>query len=303
MSSLNTSSKWFEMIVFIRECKNLQNRKLIGDTSPFVEVTLGKETKRTLSQSSLDNPIWNEKLIFRFNKFEELPNNCLLKVKDENLLLLNPLLGEYNLNVNKEMFNNYQQNPNYVVQDCKIKLENCSKGELDFQLLFKYCNEFEPQLEKRQKSGLNEQENQLKFEKMDTNETYILPTIHLKDKPRIIEKEIEYNKPIVIKETIIHREKPIIVEQPTIIEKHEQYREETKLEQEKQETIKESIHEKDVGNLDQQALENLREQRKQEFMDITPNVEYQKKYVQLDTEYRENPTQINEKRSCLSTAN
>jgi len=52
---------------------------------------------------------------------------------------------------------------------------------------------------------------------------------------------------------------------------------------------------KDVGNLDQQALENLREQRKQEFMDITPNVEYQKKYVQLDTEYLENPTQINEK--------
>jgi len=30
-------------------------------------------------------------------------------------------------------------------------------------------------------------------------------------------------------------------------------------------------------------------------MDTTPNVEYQKQHVQLDTEYRENPTQINEK--------
>jgi len=130
---------------------------------------------------------------------------------------------------------------------------------------------------------------------MDINETHILPTIHLKDKPRIIVKEVEYNKPIEIKETIIHKEKPIIVEQPTIKEKHEQYFEETKLEQEKEETIKESVHEKDVGNLDQQALENLREQRKQEFMDTTPNVEYQKQHVQLDTEYRENPTQINEK--------
>jgi len=197
------------------------------------------------------------------------------------------------------MFNNYQQNPSYVIQDGSITLQNCKQGELDFQLLFKYYNEFEPQLESKQEtfkqSGLNEEENVLKFENMDKNEIHTLPTIHLKDKPRIIEKEVEYNKPIEIKETIIHKEKPVIVEQPIIKEKHEEYREEAKLEQEKQETIKESIHEKDVGNLDQQALENLREQRKQEFMDITPNVEYQKQQVQLDTEYRKNPTQINEK--------
>jgi len=142
---------------------------------------------------------------------------------------------------------------------------------------------------------LTEEENRLKFEKMDMNETHILPTIHVKDKPTIIEKEVEYNKPIEIKETIIHQEKPIIVEQPIIKEKYEQYREETKLEQEKQETIKESIHEADVGNLDQEALKDLGRQRRQEFMDTTPNVEHQKEYVQLDTDYREQPTQVNEK--------
>jgi len=76
----------------------------------------------------------------------------LLKVKDENTLLPNPLLGEYNLNLNTEMFNNYQQNPNYVIQDGSINLENCKQGELDFQLLFKYCNEFEPKLETEQKN-------------------------------------------------------------------------------------------------------------------------------------------------------
>jgi len=130
---------------------------------------------------------------------------------------------------------------------------------------------------------------------MDMNETHILPTIHVKDKPTIIEKEVEYNKPIEIKETTIHQEKPIIVEQPIVKEKYEQYREETKLEQEKQETIKESIHEADVGNLDQEALNDLGRQRRQEFMDTTPNVEHQKEYVQLDTDYREQPTQVNEK--------
>jgi len=130
---------------------------------------------------------------------------------------------------------------------------------------------------------------------MDINETHILPTINVKDKPTIIEKEVEYNKPIEIKETIIHKEKPIIVEQPIIKEKHEEYREETKLEQEKQETIKESIHDADVGNLDQEALKDLSKQRRQEFMDTTPNVEHQKEYIQLDTDYREQPTQINEK--------
>jgi len=194
MSSL-TSSKWFEMRIWIREARNLENKKLIGSNSPFVEVTIGKETKRTLSKSNLDNPMWNEKLIFRFNTFEELANVCSIKVKDENMVFPNALLGECNLKLDKELFNNYQQNPDYVIQDGSINLGNCTQGQLDFQLLFKYCNEFEPQLESEKKqekleqsSGLTEEENRLKFEKMDMNETHILPTIHVKDKPTIIEK-------------------------------------------------------------------------------------------------------------------
>jgi len=348
------SNDWFELRVWVREAKNLENRKLVGSNSPFVEVTFGNETKKTQIVSNLNDAIWDEKLIFRFNKWEELSNDLIIKVKDENTLLPNVLLGEYHLKLDKDLlYNKYKENPNYVIHDGYLNLENCNKGQLDVQILFKFCNEFEPSLESPQQQNqsiqssgqplsefapqssngqsLNQSSNQTmqysdqsfdqanqnlnnyqqkdfssqsydqsgsfesKFQKLDVNETHILPTIHVKAKPTIIEKEIEYTKPIEIKETIVHREKPIIVEQPIIKEKNEHYREEAKIEQTKQENITESVHKQDVGNLDKESLQNLRQQYQEQFMDNTPIIQQQKEQVLLDTDYREQPTQIKEK--------
>jgi len=171
-------------------------------------------------------------------------HELFIRVKDENTLLPNQLFGEYHLTLDKNLlYDKYKENPNYVLQDGYVNLENCSQGQLDIQILFKFCNEFEPKLEFQpqeqqssqfvDQSSMNQQEqqvsntsfdqsgaNEAKFEKMDGNEVHVLPTIHVKDKPIITEKEVEYTKPIEIKETVIHQEKPIIVEQPIIKEKH-----------------------------------------------------------------------------------
>jgi len=100
-----------------------------------------------------------------------------------------------------------------------------------------------------------------KYRVLDQDEIHTLPTIHLKDKPRIIEKEVEYIKPIEIKETIIHKEKPIIVEQPIIKEKHEHYREMPEYQRNQVQFSTETVHEQDVGNLDQEALKKLKRKK------------------------------------------
>jgi len=69
----------------------------------------------------------------------------------------------------------------------------------------------------------------------------------------------------------------------------------------KKKIITETIHEDDVGNLDQEELKNLKEKRIEEFNDTTPIIEHEKKYVQLETDFREKPDEIREKRSYLST--
>jgi len=309
--SLNKS---VEIEFWIREGKNLENKKLVGSNAPYAEVSINNETKRTSISSNLNNPKWNEKLMFRFDKLEDIPNNYVIKLKDENTLLPNPLIGEYNGKLDHTLFNNYQQQSNNIIQDGFVRLENSSYGELDFQILFKYCDQFESNSQLGQQnqygnemkyeqsskqemaqSNWSETENKSNYEKMDQNETHILPTIHVQAKPTIVEKEVEYHKPVEIKETIVHKEKPIVVEQPIIKETFEHVEQQPQYEQHQQNIIKQSTHEKDVGNLDQQALENLREQRKQEFMDTKPIVEHQKERVELDTEYHEQPTQVKEK--------
>jgi len=298
----------YEFQVWIREGKNLENRKLLGSNAPFVEVSFGDQIKRTSNATSLNNPKWNEKLLFKYNNWKDLPKNYSIKLKDENTLLPNPLLGEYNGKLNDFNEQDFEQSPEKIIQDGYVNLENCDRGELDFQLLFK-CFNIQPKLEVQEKQEtLNEnkieseqlskeemkEEKFEKFEKME-DETHILPTLHVQAPPTIVKKEVEYHKPIEIKETIIHKEKPIIVEQPIIKEKNERYEEEAMIERKEKEMTKEFIHEEDVGNLDQETLLNLRKQRKEEFMDTTPIIEHKKENIQLDTDYVERPTEIKEK--------
>jgi len=142
---------------------------------------------------------------------------------------------------------------------------------------------------------VDDKRDELKYSKIDKNEVHVLPTIHVQEKPVIIEKEIEFEKPIEIKETIIHREKPIIVEKPIIKEKHEHYREATQLEKNHQKIVTENISSQDTGTQDQEAILNLRQERINSHSDTTPIIQHEKQNVQLDTEFRAQPTQIREK--------
>jgi molybdopterin converting factor small subunit len=137
--------------------------------------------------------------------------------------------------------------------------------------------------------------DEIKYKTMDKNEVHVLPTLHVQEKPVIIEKEIEYEKPVEVKQTIIHQEKPIIVEQPIIKQTNEHYREATQHIQSNEKIVKEKVSEQDVGNLDEQAILNLRKDRIDSYNDTTPIVQYQKQNVQLDTDFRQKPTEVREK--------
>jgi hypothetical protein len=142
---------------------------------------------------------------------------------------------------------------------------------------------------------VDDKKDELAYAKLDKNEVRVLPTLKLQEKPVIIEKEIEYEKPVEIKQTIIHQEKPIIIEKPIIKETHEHYREETQYERKNQKIVTESVSEQDTGNKDQEALLNLRKERIDSYNDTTPIVQYQKENVQLDTDFRQKPTEVREK--------
>jgi len=141
----------------------------------------------------------------------------------------------------------------------------------------------------------DDKKDEIAYSKLDQNEVRVLPTLKLQEKPIIIEKEIEYNKPVEIKQTIIHQERPVIIEKPIIKETHEHYREGTQYEKKEQKIVTESVSEQDVGNKDQEALLNLRKERIDSYNDTTPIVQYQKQNIQLDTDFREQPTEVREK--------
>jgi hypothetical protein len=73
----------------------------------------------------------------------------------------------------------------------------------------------------------DDKKDEMKLNINDRDEIHVLPTIKIEQPPKIIEREIEYIKPVEIKQTIVHQEQPIIVEKPIIKEKFEHYRDET----------------------------------------------------------------------------
>jgi len=54
-----------------------------------------------------------------------------------------------------------------------------------------------------------------------SGEVHTLPPIHVHKEPVITEKEVEYVKPVQVRQKVIHREHPKIVEKPVIVEHHE----------------------------------------------------------------------------------
>jgi len=140
----------------------------------------------------------------------------------------------------------------------------------------------------------DDRSDELQYLKQDKNEVHVLPSIKVQDKPVIIEKEVSYEKPVEIKQTIVHQEKPIIVEQPIIKQKFEHYRDNTQFESNQEKVITESNLNNNLNN-ENEALLNLRKNRIDAFNDTTPIYQTQKENIKLDTEYREQPTVVNEK--------
>jgi hypothetical protein len=333
MSEMNANFQNFLFSVFVRCGRNFENKKWIESNAPYVEVTIGEETKQTSKLSNLNNPIWDETLKFNLKDLKNLPSFIKFVVKDSRILFPNLELGDFTFELDKDKLLKYQMQkemtPFVILYDGLLNLKNTERGTLDVKILFACgdCNwlaedkarqttelllnsndsqvqyqevdkkEYEqiPNMVFEQNEVVDNKLDEEKYKVLDQDEIHTLPTIHVKAKPRIIEKEVEYIKPIEVKETIIHREKPIIIEQPIINEKHEHYREIPQYQRNQEKIITETIHEEDVGNLDQEELKNLKEKRIEEFNDTTPIIEHEKKYVQLETDFREKPDEIREK--------
>jgi len=141
----------------------------------------------------------------------------------------------------------------------------------------------------------DDRKDEMKFISKDTDEVHVLPTIKVKEQPKIIEREIQYEKPVEIKQTIVHQEKPIIVEQPIVKEVREHYREDTQHVKNEKKVITETSS--NDNNLDKEALLNLKQEKLDTYNNEQPIIEQQKERVQLDTEYREQPTIVNSKQT------
>lgn len=192
--NVNCEKEWFGITILVREGKNLE-KKLMGSSSPFVEVIMGNESKRTKTASNLNNAVWDERLIFKYGKLEDIPSSILVKVKDENTLLPNAFLGDNSIKIDKEMLvNRYQQQATIVLHEGLINLLNCSQGELNFEVKFQYFDEMqqqsqkeqEPESEKRSQESIPQ--NEMKDEKIDIAENH-----PLKDEKQIAEQEQKIN--------------------------------------------------------------------------------------------------------------
>jgi hypothetical protein len=157
--------------------------------------------------------------------------------------------------------------------------------------------EAEPSLLYNQPIIKDDRRDELMFAARDKNEHHILPTIHVQDRPTIIQKEIEYEKPIEVHNTIIHREKPIIIEKPIIKEKHEHYRDSTQYISRNEEIVTEKIDSSyNMPNFNEDiALQKLRQERLSQFNNTTPIIHNEKQHIKLDTIVQENPSQIYQK--------
>jgi len=251
--------------MFNLDIEKLNKYKMQPEMTPFITLYDGLFNLKNSERGLLD-----VKILFTCGDC-----NWLLKEDKQSFSSTNELMDNNN---------NYQSNFNN--QEQKVTYEEVNRNE------FNKIPDIA--LQKNELIEDNKQDEN-KYKLLDKNEVHVLPTIHVQEKPKIIEKEIEYIKPVQIKETIIHKEKPIIIEQPIVKEKYEHYRETPDYIRNNEKIVTETVHEKDVGNLDQEQLLNLRQERMQQFNDTTPIIKHEKEQIQLDTDIREKPTEIREK--------
>jgi len=315
----------YELNVEIRRGQDLADKKMIGGHSIYIAIDVDGETKRTKTVDNIHNPVWNENFYFKLDK---IPEKIDLRVRDDRTLLPNLNLGHYSIPV-KEKLNNYNASQSLViVEDGQVDLRDVLTGKLDIRVslmnvnanminsnvdILSYDSSTLPLQSKTE--GPFEEVKKSEFEKLpevlnqtvkvfddkkdehiinDSNEVYTLPTLHVQEQPIIVEKEIEYIKPVEVHQTIIHRVKPTVIEKPVIVEKHEHYRAPTETIRQEEKIVRERVDETNISS-DEQAIENLRSRRKAEFNDKTPIIQFEKEQVKLDTNIEQKPTEIREK--------
>jgi len=191
----------------------------------------------------------------------EIPEEIQIRVRDDRMILPNLNLGYYTMNI-KERLLSFDPIVPTTLQNGEVQLLDSSTGYLDFSVMFQdgsraYLspsslvsnnnvqqnnNLVQGPYEEVKENNFSEipeqvfdkvqvNENEIKDEniRLVNNEYHVLPTIHVQEAPRIIEKEVEYIKPVEIHQNIIEKEIPTIIETPIIVEKQEHYLEPTQV--------------------------------------------------------------------------
>jgi hypothetical protein len=316
----------YQLIVDVRSAKNLEDKKLIGDHAVYVAVDVEKQTKRTTTIKDILNPRWNETLIFELN---EIPEEIQIRVRDDRMILPNLNLGYCTLNI-KERLLSYDPLVPTTLQNGEAQLLDSSSGSLDFGVIFQDGSRPYLSPSTLVSSNNTQQNNNLVqgpyqevkennfleipeqvFDKVQVhddvklsnedenmrinNEYHVLPTIKVQEAPTIIEKEVEYIKPVEIHQTIIEKEIPTIIERPIIVQKQEHYLEPTQVIHEENKIITERKDNEYFNVNEQETIENLRKERQEAFNNQVPLVEHRKEEIILDTDFQERPDEIRTK--------
>lgn len=178
MSSSETLIKrHFTLSVFVGNGKNFVNKNWFESKAPYVEVTIGDETKRTSKLSGLDNPCWNETLKFELKDTNNLPSCIRFVVQDNRLLISTVELGHYTLNLDQEKLLKYmnqnEMTPFCTLYDGVINLDNAENGFLTVKIEFMCsdCNWLQQENNENLISGLNLNVNeQEKYEEVRSSD-------------------------------------------------------------------------------------------------------------------------------------
>jgi len=128
-SSFNSSLNKYLLLVDIRGGSDLPK-------NCYVKIIVDEQDQKT-TVSKDENPIWNEKMLFRF---DHIPEQIEFRVKLDRTLLPNTTLGDYIIDIHCSSENQDLTKPIKLV-DGVIALDHAEKGKLDVKLTLHDINE------------------------------------------------------------------------------------------------------------------------------------------------------------------
>jgi len=314
----NQIEQWQVTIV---DAEGTKKSDLFSKSDPYVTIKFGGRTEKTKVSKNKEasHPMWNESFTFpiRSNEME----NMEIRLMDDDLLKDDTMGTCYinrnelmNLSSSEKDFNLPLTYKNKEAGILRLKIRRSGENMMmrnnnnmmgtgmnmnaqQYQPINRLQFETEPSLLHKQPIIRDNREDEKLYASSDKNEYHVLPPIHVKERPTIVEREIEYEKPIEVHNTIIHREKPIIIEKPIIKETHEHYRDATEYIRRDENIVTEKIDSSyNMPNTNEQAiLSNLKQQRLSQYQNTSPIIHNEKQHIKLDTIVKDNPSQIHEK--------